>query len=143
VDSKIARLAASFSAELCWRNNTAHHDNRYCTWNKAGLATRTATPLSSSPPRTFAHLAHCAAAIFLRAAADIVRFIRADPVTALAGCDPVRVFAHRRFCAMLIRRRASADNAERGSQLQPSKSFRCSTRISPPKMLMIGGWPCE
>jgi hypothetical protein len=47
---------------------------------------------------TFAHRALCAAAIFLRAAADIVRFGFA-----------VLVFAHRAFCTTLILRRAAAD----------------------------------
>jgi hypothetical protein len=47
----------------------------------------------------FAHLARCAAAIFLRADADISRFTGAEPVVfaAAAGCDPFRVFAHRAF----------------------------------------------
>jgi len=40
------------------------------------------------PTRTFAHRARCAAAIFLRAAADMVRFAAAEPVTVFAGCDP-------------------------------------------------------
>src|ERR1700693_2319454 len=40
--------------------------------------------------RTLAHRARCAAAIFLRADADIVRLEGAEPVTVFAGCDPFR-----------------------------------------------------
>ena len=40
---------------------------------------------------TFAHRARCAAAIFLRADADMVRFTGVEPVVfAAAGCDPFR-----------------------------------------------------
>jgi hypothetical protein len=48
---------------------------------------------------SFAHLARCVAAIFLRADADISRFTGAEPgvFAAAAGCDPVQVFAHRAF----------------------------------------------
>jgi hypothetical protein len=56
------------------------------------------------PALTFAHLARCAAAIFLRAAADIVRLgftVPALPSEAL--------FAHRAFCARLIFLRADAE----------------------------------
>ena len=61
------------------------------------------------PAFTFAHLALCAAAIFLRADADMVRLAGADRVTALAGCDPPRAFAHLAFCACAIFRREAAD----------------------------------
>src|SRR5690348_5170382 len=54
----------------------------------------------------FAHLARCAAAIFLRPAADIVRF-------ATTPFDDV-AFAHRAFCARLIFLRADADRVRRG-----------------------------
>ena len=52
----------------------------------------------------FAHLARWNAAIFLRAAADIVRF----GFTAFTPFDDA-VFAHRAFCARLIFLRAAAD----------------------------------
>jgi len=45
----------------------------------------------SFPALTFAHRARYAAAIFLRAAVDMVRLAGADPVAAFAGCDPFRV----------------------------------------------------
>jgi hypothetical protein len=61
------------------------------------------------PAFSFAHLFRCAAAIFLRADAGIVRFAGAEAVTA-AGCDTLRLFAHRAFWARLIFLRASADN---------------------------------
>jgi hypothetical protein len=63
---------------------------------------------------TFAHLARCAAAIFLRADAEMVRFAGAEPATAFAGCDPFRAFAHRFFCAMLMRLRAEAERVRPG-----------------------------
>jgi hypothetical protein len=53
---------------------------------------------------TFAHLARWNAAIFLRAAADIVRL----GFTATAPFVEA-LFAHRAFCARLIFRRAEAD----------------------------------
>jgi hypothetical protein len=61
--------------------------------------------------RIFAHRAFCAAAIFLRADADIVRFAGAEPVAfaTTVGCDPPRTFAHRAFCANAILRREAAD----------------------------------
>ncbi len=52
---------------------------------------------------TFAHRARCAAAILLRADADIVTL-----GFNLPAC-PASVFAHRAFCAKLIRFRAEAD----------------------------------
>jgi hypothetical protein len=60
---------------------------------------------------TFAHLARCAAAIFLRADADIVRFTRTGAVVVASaiGCDFSRAFAHRAFCARAILRRDAAD----------------------------------
>ena len=48
----------------------------------------------------------CAAAIFLRADADMVRFAGA---AAAAGFDSFRAVAHPSFCARLIRLRAEAD----------------------------------
>jgi len=63
--------------------------------------------LAATPPSSascFAHLARWAAAIFLRAAADMVRL----GFTATAPLDDA-VFAHRAFCAMLIFLRAAAD----------------------------------
>ena len=49
---------------------------------------------------TFAHRARCAAAIFLRAEADRVRLIGAEPVVFAApapGFDPAFTFAHLAF----------------------------------------------
>jgi hypothetical protein len=59
---------------------------------------------------TFAHRARCAAAIFLRADTDIVRFTGAEAVVlAIAiGCDSFRAFAHLAFCACAILRREAA-----------------------------------
>jgi hypothetical protein len=51
---------------------------------------------------TFAHLARCAAAIFLRDAADIVRL-------AGVGLGADFTFAHRALCARAMRRRAAAE----------------------------------
>jgi len=60
---------------------------------------------------TFAHLARWAAAIFLRADADIVRFAGAGGLvfTSASGCDFSRTFAHLAFCARAILRREAAD----------------------------------
>ena len=62
--------------------------------------------------RIFAHLFRCAAAIFLRAEADIVCFTGVEPAvlaTPAAGFDPLRTFAHRAFCASAIFRREAAE----------------------------------
>jgi hypothetical protein len=57
---------------------------------------------------TFAHRARCAAAIFLRAAADIVFFL--GIVTTFCFCLPVpRTFAHRALWAAAILARAAVD----------------------------------
>ena len=61
----------------------------------------------------FAHRARCAAAIFLRADADMVRFAGAEPVL-FAGCDSFRTLAHRAFCACAILRREAADTIRAG-----------------------------
>jgi hypothetical protein len=64
------------------------------------------------PAFTFAHLARCAAAIFLRADADKVRFTGAEPVVfvvSTTGFDSFRAFAHRAFCAAAIFRLEAAD----------------------------------
>ena len=60
---------------------------------------------------TFAHLARCAAAIFLRADADMLRFTGAGPVVfaSAIGCDFSRAFAHLAFCARAILRRDAAE----------------------------------
>jgi hypothetical protein len=58
------------------------------------------------------HLARCAAAIFLRADADMVRFTGAEPVVSIiatTGCDAFLAFAHLAFCARAILRREAAD----------------------------------
>src|ERR1700728_445304 len=60
----------------------------------------------------FAQRVRCAAAIFLRADADKVRFRPAEPVVfaaAVAGCDRFRTFIHLAFCASAIFRRELAD----------------------------------
>ena len=60
--------------------------------------------------RNFAHLAFCAAAIFLRADADKMRLAGADPVFAPnVGCEFFHTDAHRAFCASAILRREAAD----------------------------------
>ena len=61
------------------------------------------------PAFTRAHLFLCAAAIFRRADADMVRFVGAELVV-----FSVR-FAHLAFCARLIRLRAEADILRLGS----------------------------
>jgi hypothetical protein len=61
---------------------------------------------------TFAQRAFCAAAIFLRAEADIVCFTGAALVVfaaAAIGFGPLRIFAHRAFCASAIFRREAAE----------------------------------
>ena len=60
----------------------------------------------------FAQRLRCAAAILLRADADMVRFTPAEPVVfaaAVAGCEPFRTFFHLAFCARAILRRELAD----------------------------------
>ena len=59
----------------------------------------------------FAHLARCAAAIFLRADADMVRFTGANVVVFdnPVGCDVSRAFAHLVLGARAILRRDVAD----------------------------------
>jgi hypothetical protein len=67
---------------------------------------------------TFAHRALCAAAIFFRAATDIVRF----------GCAVLRL-AHRAFCARLILRRPAADMRDAPFELTlPSAASAASMR---------------
>ena len=61
------------------------------------------------PAFTFAHRARCAAAIFRRADADMVRFAGAEPAIFADR------FAHRAFCARLMRLRAEADILRLGS----------------------------
>ena len=63
---------------------------------------------------TFAHRARCAAPIFLRADADMVRLAGPEFVTAFAGCDSFRAFAHRARCACAIFRREAADTTRVG-----------------------------
>jgi hypothetical protein len=59
----------------------------------------------------FAHLTRCAAAIFLRADADIMRFAGVEFVlfAKAIGCDVARTFAPLAFCACPILRRDAAD----------------------------------
>jgi len=63
------------------------------------------------PALNFAHRARWNAAIFLRAAADIVRLTGAEAVAfgAATGCDSFLAFAHLAFCASAILRREAAD----------------------------------
>ncbi len=58
-----------------------------------------------------AHLARCAAAIFLRTDADMMRFTGAEPVVFAAPvvCDPFRIFAQCARCASAILRREAAE----------------------------------
>jgi len=61
---------------------------------------------------TFAHRALWNAAIFLRAAADIVRFAGADAAvffSTVPGCAPFLDFAHRASCPSAIFRRDAAE----------------------------------
>ena len=60
----------------------------------------------------FAHRVRWNAAIFLRAAADMVRLTGAEPAVfaiATTGCDSFRVLAHLARCACAIFRREAAD----------------------------------
>jgi hypothetical protein len=59
--------------------------------------------------RIFTQRALCAAAIFLRAVADIVRFTSDESVVLATGLDLLRIFAQRAFCASAILRREAAD----------------------------------
>jgi len=75
------------------------------------------------PCLIFAHLARCAAAIFLRPAADIVGF-------ATTPFDDV-LFAHRAFCARLILLRADADRVRLGFVKElPPFNLRNTARAS-------------
>ncbi|SRR6266567_4865189 len=66
------------------------------------------------PAFTRAHRARCAAAIFLRADADMVRLAGAEPVTAFVGSDSFPALAHRARCASAIFRREAADTIRVG-----------------------------
>src|SRR5580692_12169949 len=59
----------------------------------------------------FAHRARWNAAIFRRAAADMVRFTGTEPVVFAnsAGCNSFRALAHLAFCACAIFRREAGD----------------------------------
>jgi hypothetical protein len=64
------------------------------------------------PAFSFAHRARWNAAIFLREAADIVRFAGADAAvffTTFPGCAPFLAFAHLAFCPSAIFRRDAAE----------------------------------
>ena len=60
-------------------------------------------------PASFTQRTLCAAAIFLRVAADIVRFAGDELVVLATSFDPLRIFAQRAFCASAILRREAAD----------------------------------
>jgi hypothetical protein len=70
---------------------------------------------------TFAQRALCAAAIFLRADADMVRLAGAelDVFPADADCDCFLTLAHRAFCANAIFRREAADIIRFGRLVSP------------------------
>jgi hypothetical protein len=77
------------------------------------------------PARTFAHLARCAAAIFLLAAADNVRLgltVVAKPLEVL--------FAQRAFCAKLIFFRAAAERVRPLREVPPFKRSRTASALS-------------
>ena len=59
--------------------------------------------------RMFTQRALCAAAIFLRAAGDMVRFGVDELVVLVAGFDPFLIFAQRAFWASAIFRREAAE----------------------------------
>jgi hypothetical protein len=62
--------------------------------------------------RIFAHRARCAAAIFFRAAADMLCLDEAEFaifIAVTAGFDSFRTLAHLAFCACAIFRRDAAD----------------------------------
>ena len=73
--------------------------------SKLVFGCRSELPLYFFAALTFAHLARCAAAIFLRADADMVRLGFVLPAWSFAA-----LFAHRAFCARLIRLRVEADS---------------------------------
>jgi hypothetical protein len=70
---------------------------------------------------TFAHRARCAAAIFLRADADMVRLAGAElgVFPADTDCDCFRTLAHRAFCASAIFRREAAEIIRFGRLVSP------------------------
>jgi hypothetical protein len=75
------------------------------------------------PAFNFAHRARWNAAIFLRAAADIVRFTGAEAVgftVATTGCDPFLALAHLARCASAILRRDAADMIRVGWLASPN-----------------------
>ncbi len=64
------------------------------------------------PAFSFAHRARWNAAIFLREAADMVRFSGAEEAVFVApstACPPFLAFAHLAFCASAIFRREAAE----------------------------------
>jgi len=85
---------------------------RHWTLNKAGLANDYSYAAFFFAALNFAHRARCAAAIFLRADADMVRFTGAEPIVfaaPTAGCDPFPALAHLALCARAIFRREAAE----------------------------------
>ena len=73
------------------------------------------------PARILAHLARCAAAILVRADADMVRLAGAElgVFPADTDCDCFRTLAHRAFCASAIFRREPADIIRFGRLVSP------------------------
>jgi hypothetical protein len=74
------------------------------------------------PPLSFAHLARWNAAIFLRAAGDIVRVTGAVVFflgKTNAGCDSFLALAHLALCARAIFRREAAEIIRVGADLVP------------------------
>jgi hypothetical protein len=107
---KITSFHASELARSIWRGV------RHWTLNIAGLA-NDYSYAAFFPAFNFAHRARCAAAIFLRADADMVRFTEAETVVFAAppaGVDPAFTFAHLAFCARAIFLREAVDTMRVG-----------------------------
>jgi len=103
-----------------------------------------------------AHLARWNAAIFLRAAADMVCFTGADVFAIVAGCDAFLALAHLAFCALAIFRRDAADITrvsvdgdavtkppERISKVSTAKRARLSDSHPCLNRFGLSFWYCE
>jgi hypothetical protein len=102
---KITSFHASELARSIWRGV------RHWTWNKAGLANDYSYAAFFFAALNFAHRARCAAAIFLRADGDMVRFAG---TAAFAGFGPFPALAHLARCACAIFLREAADTIRVG-----------------------------
>jgi len=87
--------------------------------------------------RRTAHLFFCAAAIFLRSEADMVRFAFTVPVVFATnvGLDPPCSFAHRAFCASAILRREAAEMIRFGWAVLPDTAALAPFKDSIPAMI--------